>query len=52
MTPSQEAEVKLMTLNIGAVFTPEQLSALCAQLLEVDLSTLRAWLARQKERDS
>lgn len=51
MTPSQEAEVKLMSLNISAVLTPEQIAALCSQLLEVDLSTLRAWLARQKERD-
>ena len=51
MTPSQEAEVKLMSLNISAVLTPEQITALCALLLNVELTTLRAWLARQKERD-
>lgn len=51
MTEDQEAEIKLLILNINAVLTDEQRDALCARLLGVELSTLRAWLARLGERE-
>jgi hypothetical protein len=51
VTADQEAEVKLLALNILAVLTDEQRDALCARLLGVELSMLKAWIARQKERN-
>jgi len=50
MTPDQEKEIKLLTLNILAVHNQEEIIVLCAALLGIELSVLRAWLARQKER--
>jgi len=49
MTPDQEKEIKLLTLNILAVHGREEIVALCAALLGIEISVLRAWLARQRE---
>jgi len=46
MTGDQAKLVNTMSLNIQAEFDAEMIVALCASLLEVELSTLRAWLAR------
>ncbi len=48
MTPDQLKEVNLLILNIKAVYTDQQIFELCARLIGVETSTMRAWLARQK----
>ncbi len=49
MTEHEKREVGIMSLNITAQFSHEQIIALCAALLEVEIDILRAWLARRKE---
>lgn len=49
MTEHQEREVKTMALNIAAQFTHEQIIALCAELLHVEIDILRAWWNRRKD---
>jgi hypothetical protein len=46
MTEHESREVKILTMNIQAAFTAEMILALCAALLEIELSRLKAWLAR------
>jgi hypothetical protein len=46
MTEHEEREVQLLVRNIQAVHSHEQIVALCAALLEIELSRLKAWLAR------
>lgn len=48
MTPDQLKEVNLLVLNIKAVYTDQQVIELCARLLGIETSVMRAWLARQK----
>jgi len=46
MTEHEQREVKILTMNIQAAFTAEMIVALCATLLDIELSRLKAWLAR------
>jgi hypothetical protein len=52
MTKDQEKEVRLLVLNVQAVYTDEQIRELCARLLDIDPGTLRAWLARMEAKQS
>jgi len=52
MTEHEAREVKIMALNITAQLTVEQIIALCADLLDVEIDILRAWIARRESKTS